>query len=125
MGSGTGSGRKKPWEIPSQEYYYHGTTLQAARQIADSELRPSNRGRAGKGVYLAYDEDSAQGWADELRGNTQNVVLRVRGSALKAKGFSAENDEEATVQQPISAKDIEIRDPQSGNWVPIKKYFRR
>lgn len=123
MGSGTQS--KKPWEIPSQEYYYHGTTRRNVLAIAESSLNPSARGRSGPGVYLAYTEDQALDWAEELNGGSD--VLRVKGSKLKTKGFTAQSDEEATVQKPIAAKDLEIRVKtiKGGyKWIPLADWIR-
>jgi len=71
-----GSTPAKPMQEPETLKFtaYHGTSWEAAKDIAKSGFKPSADGRLGPGVYVAR-EDKARRFAENIRHGGEDGVL--------------------------------------------------
>ena len=109
-------------------YMYHGTSAANLVGIYHNGLQMSSRGQLGKGVYLAYSEQSAMDWGEEQNStNNSNIkVLRVSSNYLKSYGnkYEQADDEQAILRTKIPTKYIEIKNRQ-GKWESLDTYAHR
>ena len=110
------------------KYMYHGTSAANLIGIYRNGLQMSSRGQLGKGVYLAYTEQSATDWGEEQNTtNNSNIkVLRVSSNYLKSQGnkYEQADDEQAILRTKIPTKYIEIKNRQ-GEWESLDTYAHR
>lgn len=110
------------------EWLYHGTSASNLIGIYRNGLQMSSRGMVGKGVYLAYDEQSANDWGQEQNKttNTHIKVLRVSSAYLQSQGNKYEqvDDEQAVFKSKIPTKYIEIKNTH-GMWESLDTYAHR
>lgn len=115
------------------EWFYHGTTLDKAKKILSSGLKPSGVGDDRKGLFVSTSKEDAYSWALQLiyEGHLDGIpavlVLEVDMDAFKVEGdpfaLMKPSYADAHVIIPTSKENmyqLQLFDPDEMN-VPIEK----